>query len=155
MRLPLQYRNLSIQHKLRLIILTTVATALLLASGAILFYDQLSTRDAMLRDLTMRGSMLASSSTAALSFGDQKTAAELLSLLSSQPHVLKVMLYTGDSKLFAAYRRTPRSPDPILADLRTNEVWFEGDRLRLFKSISLGQQTIGAIYMESDLLELH
>src|SRR5208283_4361001 len=108
----------------------------------------------MLRDLSMRGSILASSSTAALSFADQKAAAELLSPLSSRPHVIKVLLYTGDRKLFAAYRRNPHSPDPAVAGLPTNEVWFEGDRLRLFKSIMLGQQSIGFIYMESDLLEL-
>jgi signal transduction histidine kinase/DNA-binding response OmpR family regulator len=155
MRIGLRYRNLSIQHKLRLITLVTVATALLLASAAILIYDQFSTREAMLRDLSMRGSILASSSTAALSFGDQKAAVELLSPPSSRPHVIKVLLYTGDRKLFAAYRRNPHSPDPVLVGLRTNDVWFEGDRLRLFKPITLGRQSIGFIYMESDLLELH
>jgi len=65
------------------------------------------------------------------------------------------LLYAGDSKLFAAYRRNPQSPDPVLAGLRTNDVWFEGDRLRLFKAITQGRQRVGSIYMESDLLELH
>ena len=68
---------------------------------------------------------------------------------------IKVLLYTGDSKLFAAYRRNPRRRIPILADLRTNEVWFEGDRLRLFKAFRLVNRPLGSIYMESDLLELH
>jgi signal transduction histidine kinase/CheY-like chemotaxis protein len=154
-RAALSYRNLSIKHKLRLLILATVATALLLASGAILFYDQLSTRDAMLRDLSMRGSILASSSTAALSFGDQKAAGELLSSLSNQAHVIKVLLYTSDHKLFAAYRRDRQSGNPVIAHLRTDDVWFEGDRLLLFNRITLGQQSIGYIYMESDLEELH
>ncbi len=155
MNAALFYRNLPIKHKLRLIILATVGTALILASSAILFYDQLSTRSAMLKDLSMRGSILASSSTAALSFGDQRAALELLAPLSSRPHVMEVLLYTGDSKLFAAYRRDRHAADPDIAHLRTNDAWFQGDRLLVFKNITLAHQTIGSIFMESDLGELH
>jgi two-component system, sensor histidine kinase and response regulator len=149
------YRNLSIKHKLRLIMLATVATALVLAGGPILVYDQITSRTDMLRDLTVLGEVLASNSEAALSFGDQAAATELLSALRARRHVTMVLLYSNDSKLFAAYHRDRQSVDPALAGLRTDEVWFEGDRLRLFHHIVLRQQNIGSLYMESDLDTLH
>ena len=149
------YRNLPIRHKLRLIILATVGTALILAGGPILVYDQISSSAEMLRDLTVLGEVLASNSTAALTFGDQRAATELLSALRARTHVSMVLLYGGDSQLFAAYRRDRPSADPDLARLKRNAVWFEGDRLRLFKDITFGKQNIGSLYMESDLNSLH
>jgi signal transduction histidine kinase/CheY-like chemotaxis protein len=150
----LNYRNLPIKHKLRLIIMATVGTAMFFASAAILLYDQFSERVAMRRDLSVLTEIMAFNSTAALSFGDQKAATELLSSLSARPHVTIALLYAADHRLFATYRRDQWPGDSIVG-LRADRVWFEGDRLRLFKSITLSQQRIGWIYIESDLDALH
>ena len=155
MRAALNYRNLQIRHKLRLIVMVTVCAALLLASGAILCYDQLSSRAAMRTDLSMLGDILAANSEAALSFGDQRAANELLASLAARRNVNVANLYSSDGTLFAGYRRNRQQAGPVLARLRANEVWFEGDRLRLFKTITLGKQPIGSIYVESDLDAMH
>jgi signal transduction histidine kinase/CheY-like chemotaxis protein len=149
------YGNLPVKQKLRLIVMITVCTALMMSSASILIYDQLSTRAELRRDLGLLGELLASSSTAALSFGDPRSATELLSALAARPHITAAVLYSIDGKLFAAYQRARQpGPQPV-ANPQANRVWFEGDRLRLFKNITLGEQSIGWIYIESDLDDLH
>ena len=79
-----QYRNLPIRQKLRLIIMATVATALILACAAFLVYDQIALRDSVLASTAVTAEMIGSNSTGALSFGDRKAASELLSTLRAQ-----------------------------------------------------------------------
>ena len=46
MGIAVQYRNLAVRHKLRLIIMVTVGVALVLACAAVVAYDQLAARKA-------------------------------------------------------------------------------------------------------------
>jgi Periplasmic sensor domain len=99
--------------------------------------------------------MAAANSTAALSFGDQNAAEELLSSLRAKPHLRVAFIYSADGNLFAAYRRVgvPKSsavPKPETAGSR-----FESDRLVLFHQIRLGDRQVGTLYLESDLEEMH
>ena len=45
MSIATRYRNLSIKHKLRLVIMVTVSCALMLACTAVLVYDQIAARE--------------------------------------------------------------------------------------------------------------
>src|SRR5580704_19335016 len=108
-----RYRNLPIRHKLRLIIMSAVASALLFASAAVLAYDQLAIRSEMRNDLSVLAEIFGVNSTAALSFCDQQAAEELLGGLRAKPHVVEAFIYDAKGKLFATYRRADvptRSP---------------------------------------------
>jgi signal transduction histidine kinase/ActR/RegA family two-component response regulator len=147
--------NLAIKHKLRLIIMATTGAALLLACAAVLVYDQIAFRESMRNELDILAEIFGSSSTAALSFGDPETAGQLLSGLRAKQPIVSACIYSVDGKLFAAYRRDPSANKFAAPPLRSDGSWFVDDRLSLFKRISLNHQTIGAIYLESDLGELH
>jgi TMAO reductase system sensor TorS len=153
MRRSIIYRNLPIKHKLQLIIMLTVAAALVVASAAVVAYDQVAFRQSMCDDLWVLAEMFGSNSTAALSFGDQRAAAELLAGLRAKHSIVTAFLYLHDGSILAAYRRdgrrTPLAPRPA----RAEGMWFEGDRLKLLRHVSFAEQTIGAIYLESDLVE--
>src|SRR5580700_6804735 len=95
------YRNLSIQQKLRLIIMATVGVALMLACAAFLTYDQLAFRDSMKSDLDVLAQIFGSSSTAALSFGDQKDATAILSGLKAKQSITRAVIYSGTGVPFA------------------------------------------------------
>jgi hypothetical protein len=69
---------LSIKQKLQGIIMLTVATALAVACGALLADEVVTVRDAMKSRLQLLAGMIAANSTAALSFHDAGSAAELL-----------------------------------------------------------------------------
>src|ERR1051326_2301302 len=150
----ISYRRLPIQQKLRLIIMVCVSAALALMCVAGVIYDQITFRQSMRNDLVVLAEMFGSSSTAALSFQDDRTAEELLSGLKAQGAVVQAFLYTPDGQPFAAYYRGAVTRNAAPRTLRMERVWFEQERLKLFHFIELDGQRIGAIYLESDLDEL-
>ncbi len=150
------FRNLSIQQKLRLIIMATTGVALMLACAAFLSYDQLAFRDSMKSDLDTLAEIFGSSSSAAISFGDQKDATTILAGLKAKPAITQAVIYSGTGKPFAQYTRGGKPGEAVVSpQIHADGSWFEGDRLQLFKQIQLDNQTIGVIYLESDLDALH
>ena len=131
-----RYRNLPIRHKLRLIIMSAVASALLFASAAVLAYDQLAIRSEMRNDLSVLAEIFGVNSTAALTFGDQRAAEELLGGLRAKRHVVAAFIYDSHGKVFAAYRRalSPRTPAPPVAH---DSSWFDAQRLKVAQTIRL------------------
>jgi signal transduction histidine kinase/CheY-like chemotaxis protein len=155
MKMGARYRNLPIRQKLRLIIMATVATALILACAAFLVYDQIALRNSLLASTAVTAEMIGSNSTGALSFADQKAARELLGTLRAQRSMVTAALYSADGQLLAFYHRDGDRDQPPLPRVRADGSWFEDDRLKLFRRVVLAQQAIGAVYLESDLAEIH
>ena len=158
MSVATQYRNLSIKHKLRLVIMATVSCALMLACVAVLFYDQIAARESMRNDLDVLAEIFSANSTAALSFNDAPVAEELLSALDAKQHITSAFLFRPDGTVFAAYHREG-SAEPIVTPppgslIEHDRTWFEGDRLIAVKSVWLKGQKIGAVCLKSDLEEL-
>jgi signal transduction histidine kinase/DNA-binding response OmpR family regulator len=153
MRLAAGYRNLPIKHKLRLIIMFTVGAALLLASAAVLAYDQITLRNGMRNDLQVLAEIFASNSTAALSFRDQKSAEELLSGLKAKRHIVRALLYSADGKPFASYARERGAKSSTAPSVRPDGSWFGADTLMVYRSVVLDHQTVGSMYLESDMGE--
>ena len=108
-------RNLSIQGKLRLIIMATVAGALVLACAAFLIYDQLAFKDSMRSDLGILADIFGSNSTAALSFGDRKDARAILSGLRVKRSIVRADIYSAAGQPFAEYVRDRGSNDSATA----------------------------------------
>lgn len=141
-----RYRNLSITHKLRLLVGVSVSSALILACCGVLVYDQITARDSLRNDLGVLAEIFSANSTAALSFNDSPAAEELLGTLRAKQHVTAAFLYTPDGNLFARYMRTQPPGEPGR---------FEGGRLILYRNVKLNGKIIGAVSLESDLDELH
>jgi len=151
--LATKYKNLSVRHKLRLIIMTSVTAALLCACAAVLIYDRISTRDSMRNDLAVMAEMLGANSTAALSFEDAKVGAEILSSLRVKRQIVAAQILTPAGRSLAGYRRASTPPSPM-PSYKADGVWFEPHRLIAFKSVVLDGARLGTIYLESDLEQL-
>ena len=149
-----RYRNLAIKHKLRIVIMTTVVAALLLACVAVLASEQFMFRASMRSDLQVLAEMFGANSTAALSFRDRKAAEELLSGLRAKREIVAAYLYAGVQP-FAAYRRGQPATLESAPPLGENGSRFEPGRLVLFQTIKLDGESIGAIHLESDLSALY
>ncbi len=147
-----RYRDLPIKAKLRAIVMVTLASALLLIACSMAAYQQYTARAEMRGDLEILADMFAADNAAALSFQDQRAASETLAGLRAKKAILNACVYDADGREFAAYhlngKRVCRSVTP--AEM-TNRSWFEPHRLKLFRAIRLGGQSIGAVYFESDL----
>ena len=89
------FRNIPIRRKLTAIIMLTSSIALLVACAAFVAYDQVSMRTAMTRNLSAVAQMIGTNSTAALAFGDQASAEEILASLRAKPGGGGLHLLTG------------------------------------------------------------
>jgi PAS domain S-box-containing protein len=99
------FRDRPISQKLAIIIIATVAGALVLAGTGIVFVDSILFRGYLRRDLSALSRIVADNSTAALSFNDPATAAETLASLRARVHVEGACIYRMDGTILATYSR--------------------------------------------------
>jgi len=108
----------------------------------------------MRSQLATLAGLVGQNSTAAISFGDTASASETLRSLQSYPSMQTACVYSADGKLFASYRaaRAPRTPFPQgPGAARTS---FERGGLVAVRGVELAGQTIGTVYLKSDLQPL-
>ena len=148
-------RRLSLRNKLRAIILFTVVAVLLPACALIGVVDVVTTCDAMKIQLSTLAGLIGQNSTAAISFGDTASASETLRSLRSYPSVRAACLYAADGKPFASYRIAGAPPGAsIPARPGAERTSFEQGSLVAVRGVELAGQTIGTVYLESDLQPL-
>ena len=110
------FGNLSLARKLTGIgaIATTVSIGC--AFIVLIPLDMVDTRARMTRNLATTADATALNSTAAITFGDAKAAAETLSALRADLHVVTAAILLPDGRLFARFDRDPRHPAEIVLD---------------------------------------
>src|ERR1700741_369574 len=146
-------RDHSIRRKITELVLVTCTAAVLVACVVFAVYDNLSSRAALARDLGTVAQITGSNSTAALSFDDTQSAAEILSSLRSKPHIVDACIYKPDGTVFAKYsRNTPA--DFILPPVSPEGVRSALGFMEVFRRIRLKDDVVGTIYVKSDLEEL-
>ncbi len=148
------FRDLSIKRKLTSMMMIISIVALLVSCASFIVYDQIFSRRAMAEELTSLAEIIGGNSTAALTFNDQDSAAEILSALRARPHIISASLYTRDGKPFATYARDNQaaafSPPPP----QSNSIRWRNDNFELFRTINLDGEKLGTLYLDSDLREL-
>jgi PAS domain S-box-containing protein len=146
------FRNLSIRRKQILIIMLTSMVALLLACAAFVSYDVLNFRAELAERIASIAQVIAEHSTASLDFSDPKTAEQTLAALRTEPNVVSGCIFDREGHVFAEYHRDGQNsvPPPVRAAGHS----FVRGRMLLFRPITEGPETIGTIYVETDLHEL-
>src|ERR1700722_1134170 len=147
--------DLSIRQKLQAIVMVTSAVALLTASIVFTLYDRSTFLRAKMQDLSATATMIGSNSTAALSFGDAKSAREILAALRAKPNVINACIYDMDGKVLATYGRDAAHIDfsPPAAQIQATTI--VGHNMVLFQPVTLHDESIGTIFIEADLKDLN
>ena len=148
------YPDLSIRQKLQTIVMVTSAAALLVASVVFTLYDRSTFLLARTQDLSAAARMVGSNSTAALSFGDAKSAREVLSALQAQQNVINACIYTKDGRVFASYSRDAADSDFSPPPAQAQSTAIVKHNMVLFQPITLNGKSIGTIFIEADLTDL-
>ncbi len=148
------FRNLPIARKLMLISMMTSVAALLMACAAFLTYEQIAFRREAARNLSITAQMAGFNCAAALAFNDVNSAEQTLKALSAQPHIVAACIYGADGKVFAGYTRNGHA-SITWPDAQYGGEQFVNDSLELFRPIDNAGERIGAIYIQSDLGEMH
>src|SRR5207253_6379174 len=130
MNLAAKCCRLTIRQKLQLIIMSTAGAAVVLVCAVVVAYDQMAFRDSMRTDLGILAEIFGSNSTAALSFGDRKSADELLLGLKAKAPIVRAFLYSADGGVFAGYRRGSEGSGSPVPPIRPDGSWLEDERRR-------------------------
>jgi signal transduction histidine kinase/DNA-binding response OmpR family regulator/methyl-accepting chemotaxis protein len=145
------FRNLSIKRKLMLIAMVTSSLALLLASVGFLAYDLTAFRARMGHDLMTQAEIVGANSMAALAFQDKKATGEILAALQAKDEIVAAAIYAPDGTVFTTYQRDAAHPVSLPAGPRPNGATTDGGAMRVYYAIVLHDQTLGTLYIESDL----
>jgi signal transduction histidine kinase/CheY-like chemotaxis protein len=148
----------SISRKLTWMNMLVSGAALLLACAAFIAFDMITFRQAMLRNLSTQAQIIGSNSVSALLFNDPQSAENTLLALNAAPNILSAQVYLPDGRPFASYSRDRGRHNPVLPPIpsgQTQTHWIEDDQIALIRSIVLDGKPIGAVYIRSDLQELH
>jgi len=132
------------------IMLLTSGTVLALTCASFLTYDMVAFRKAVTRNLATIAAIVADNSTAVLAFEDRRGAAEMLSSLKAEHHIVGAALYNEAGEVFTTYPEGRPSTDfpahPGLDGFR----YGHGD-LWGFRPVAQNGHRLGTLYVESDL----
>src|SRR3989442_6964153 len=143
-------RDWPIKRKLTAILLLISGLVLLLTSAAFVTYEVVTNRQTIKIHLATRSLILAANSTAALAFANEADAAEILSALKYDPHMVAGALYRQDGRVLATYP-VAGAADLIPAAPEPDGYRFEGGRLVAFTPVAQGgNQRLGTLYIASD-----
>jgi signal transduction histidine kinase/CheY-like chemotaxis protein len=149
------FANLSIRRKLTVLFMAISGFTALAVSGPMVIYDLMTFRHAVSQNLGVLGDVLAGNSTAALTFHDAESARDVLRALQAEPNVTAACIYTPDGKPFAKYARDEKNSGFIPLPPQAESTQFKNGHLVQFRKIVLAGETIGTLYLESDLERLH
>ena len=148
-------RKGSIKQKLMKISMLTTCIALLLTSVLLIANEVIVFRQSLIERIGVMAKTIGTNSTAALIFNDQKTAEETLSALKSAQSITCAVLYNRKGGVLAQYIR-----DVSAGDCRQHPVGPDGyhlgtDYLDILQRINLDNESIGTLYIRSDLKEIY
>jgi signal transduction histidine kinase len=147
-------RNVPIKRKLTILTLLTSCVALLVACLAFVAYELWAFRAAMVVDLSSTAAMLGDNSSAALAFNDPASAEQTLKSLQAHPHIVGAAVYERSGRPFATYLRA--KPGTVFSPPAAQPPGYRfTDRaLEVFRSINLAGESVGTVYIQSDLQEI-
>ena len=151
---PWRFETFSIRWKLTLLITLTSTLALLLASTGFVAYELISFRKDVSREATTMAEVMGANSTAALTFGDQGVAGEVLAALRAERRILMACIYDAHGRIFARYLRDTGSASAFPERPRPPGHFFRSGNLEIFRPIVLDRKPIGTIYMQVGMEDL-
>jgi signal transduction histidine kinase len=146
----------SISAKLMWMNVVVSATVLVLAVIAFFFYDLVSFRQNLIRNLITSAQIVGANSVSALLFDDQQSAATTLQALRSSPDVGSATLVTNDGSTFASYQRAANLPVPAAMAMdagKDDQAWVNGTHVLLAHRIVFEGKQTGTVYIAAELNE--
>jgi signal transduction histidine kinase len=130
----------------------TSGIALVLTCAAFVSYEFFTFRQSTVRELSTLGEVIATQSTGAVAFDNPRDAAEVLSALKAERHIVAAGLYDQRGKLFARYPANAPDADFPGSPL-TDGYRFANGRLIGFTPLVQveGSDRLGTLYLSSDL----
>jgi two-component system, sensor histidine kinase and response regulator len=147
------FRNLPIRRKLAVLIVLIGAIVLVLASMALIIVRSIDVRTQTIAEISTLADVIASNTTAALTFHDRHAAEETLSALRADKRFVAAAVYAKDATVFAAYTQT--GAPTWLRVVPPPGHYFERFSLLMVRPILLNGEDIGTLLLRCDLLDAY
>ena len=154
-------RNRSIRSKIMLAAVSTSAISVFFTAFSFIWLEFITFHTASCEYLHSIADSVSMNCEAPLYFGDSDATNDRLKTFLVAKDVIAACVLEKPGLLFARYHRQDQHPnDPalfskaILAEEFENKVSIEKFRLHLFKCIQMKNKTIGALYVQVDLMPL-
>jgi signal transduction histidine kinase/CheY-like chemotaxis protein/HPt (histidine-containing phosphotransfer) domain-containing protein len=144
------FERASLQGKIVIIVGVTTGLTLVFAASILMINDLRLMREGLVRELSGQANIIAANSTAALAFGDQAGAKEILQSLKVQPEIVQGILYDRAGQVLASYGRQPID-HAVRWMTPTQHIHWTWDSLEYAQPIFLEKDRLGAIYLKSSL----
>jgi signal transduction histidine kinase len=165
------FHNISIKHKLNLIILTITAAVLLLSASILVTNEVFSLRKNLSSDLLTLTDVIGINASVGLIFDNRQAAEDNLASLKAKPNIIFAHIFDFEGNLFASYYNplsvvddqlpTFSNLNDIFAEHGINKLsqtesfsFFDNEHLDVFKPIIHDGEMLGTMYIYSDLVEL-
>lgn len=144
------FENIPIEAKFRHSIMFTSIAVLVLTFLSFFIYEYHTFRQTTASNLSTLGEIIAANSTAALAFENKEDAAEVLSALSAEGHIVSATLFDQEGNVFSQY---PRNTLIDVDQLQGQESGYRfGDNfLHSFQRVEQNGRFLGTLYLKSDL----
>ena len=142
----------TLARKLTLIILGSIAIAVVTFTVAILFSGSWSFRSLMRSKLVTLADIVGQNSTAALTFGDVAAADEVLGALRADNAIVSACLFDGNGRIFAKYQRDAdaKSCPEDFARMPAADPLYE----TLMRPVLRKDELVGSLLLTSDMQDL-
>ena len=152
-----QFSRWSIQQKLTAITMAVSGLVLTLSVAALMINNLMTSRDALIQEMSSLADVIGTGSAAALTFDDKKAATEALAALSHHPHVRLAAIYDQSGNLFTRYNSTAvfastAVPDHLVQKVAVHRI--DADRLHVILPITWQQEFLGSVYIQASLTSL-
>jgi PAS domain S-box-containing protein len=144
----------SLSNKLTAMNMLVSGGALLLASMAFFAYDLITFRSNLINNTSIQAHIIGANAVSTLIFNDPPSAEKTLTALRASRHIVYAGIYTPGGQFFAGYWRQQQSlplPLPPLSSQNAERYWFQHGQFALVQSIVFQGQTVGMVYIRSDL----
>ena len=148
-------RNLSIKHRMILLLLVVTALSVLISATAFLAFERVQIRESLVRSLKTYAEIASKALAADIDFTEAGSASSTLSSLETNKNIRAACVWDKDGKFFTGYPANypvegfPSAP-PVGEVLH-----FGPDSLELYRPVSKGDRFVGTIYIKSDLEEIN
>lgn len=146
-----RFRDISIRQKLMLIFSVVTVVVLSLTTGLLSISTWSSVRDSAAIELEGVAKLIGANSTAALVFGDEDGASDILETLETNPSVTFAALYDVDGERFSRYGSLGTNYMPEVSPEDVGSTVIDGLRVNTTQPVVHDGQTIGTIVLQSSL----
>ncbi len=146
------FLRLALRKKLLFIILFTSILSVIFVLILFIYFSTARVKENLVEEMSVLAEVIGNRSTAAIEFGDIKTATENLNALTARSSVKNACLYDTEKELFAEYFRKEKLRGcPPARDLGHE---FVNGELQVFYKITIKGDEIGYVSISSDLSDI-